>query len=73
MNNILLFKTDIKTKKSLKTVKPVFNNHPYIDNWYVDTEDIDNVLKIYALNNVTENEVIKLVNGIGFYCEVLED
>jgi hypothetical protein len=73
ITKILVFKTDIKTKKKLQVVKPVFNRHPGIAYWSVDREDIDNVLRIEAVENVNEKEIIHLIKTCGFYCEVLTD
>ena len=54
-------------------MKPIFNNHPIISKWSIDTEDIDNVLRIEAEDNLDEDEVKKLVIENGFYCEDLPD
>lgn len=70
---LLLFKTDIKTKKKIKIIAPIFNNHTSIFNWSVDTEDIDNVLRIETNKNLQENDVITLVKTKGFNCEILAD
>ncbi len=73
MTKILVFKTDIKTKKKLQVVKPVFNRHPGIAYWSVDREDIDNVLRIEAAEYLNETEIIQLISTCGLYCEVLND
>lgn len=70
---LVILRTDIKTKKKVKKMKPVFNNHPVISKWSIDTEDIDNVLRIEARDNIDEDEVKKLVIENGFYCEDLPD
>lgn len=70
---LVILRTDIKTKKKVKKMKPVFNNHPVISKWSIDTEDIDNVLRIEAEDNLDEDEVKKLVIENGFYCEDLPD
>jgi hypothetical protein len=70
---VLIFRTDIRTKKKVKSLKPLFNNHSTIANWYIDLEDKDKVLKIEAEGNLQENEVIDLVKEHGFSCEVLTD
>jgi len=71
--NLLIFRTDIKTKKKVKVVKPIFNNHPTIADWSIDTEDIDNVLRIEASGKLKENDIINLIKTCGFHCEVLAD
>ena len=70
--NLLIFRTDIKTKRSVNTIKSIFNKHPTINDWSIDTNDIDNVLRIEASNVVTEKVIINLIEKQGFYCEVLE-
>ena len=71
--NLLIFKTDIKTKKEVKFVRPLFNDHPIITNWSIDIADIDNVLRIEAQDDLNENDIIHLIKTSGFYCEVLPD
>lgn len=70
---LLIFRTDIKTKKKVKSLKPLFKEQATINKWTVDTEDIDNVLRIEAAENLTENDIIYLLNNQGFYCEPLVD
>ncbi|WP_262509407.1 hypothetical protein [Urechidicola croceus] len=41
--------------------------------WTIDQEDIDNVLRIKATDNLNENVVIELIKTKGFYCDVLPD
>lgn len=71
--NLHIFRTDIKTKKKVKSIKPVLDNIPNIQEWSIDLEDTDNVLRVEARNNLTANEVILLIKTYGFYCEELED
>ena len=68
---LLILRTDIKTKKKVKLMKPVFNNHPIISKWSIDTEDIDNVLRIEAEDSLHEDDVKRMVVENGFYCEDL--
>ena len=71
--NLLIFRTDIKTKKKVNVVKPIFNNHPIIKNWSIDTEDIDKVLRIEVAGTLAENDIINLMKTCGFCCEMLTD
>ena len=71
--NILVFRTDIKTKKRVKAVESIFNSNPTITNWFIDTMDIDNVLRIEAPARLNENEIINQVKELGFFCEPLID
>lgn len=70
---LLLFKTNITSQRKIKTVKPLFKNIPAVIDWNIDTEDIDNVLRIEASEQLSEKEVIQLIQTQGFFCEVLED
>ncbi len=70
---LLIFRTDIKTKKKVKIIKPIFDNHALIKSWFVDTEDVDNVLRIETHDGIYESDIIYLLKTCGFYCETLED
>jgi hypothetical protein len=70
---LVILRTDIKTKKKVKKMKAVFNNHPVISKWSIDIEDIDNVLRIEAAGNLHKDDVKRLVTENGFYCEELPD
>jgi hypothetical protein len=68
---LLIFRTDIKTKKKVKSLKPLFNNHSEISDWSIDLEDIDNVLRIEATKVLIEEEIVGLVKNKGFYIKAL--
>ena len=68
---ILIFRTDIKSKKKVKSVKTVLNNHADILKWTIDLDDIDNVLRIEANDDLTEEGVVRLVKPEGFFIEPL--
>ena len=68
---LLILRTDIKTRKKVRKIKSVFNKHPVIIDWSIDLEDIDNVLRIKAYDELTEEDIISLVQKEGFYCEDL--
>ncbi|MEW7278994.1 hypothetical protein ABW636_10400 [Aquimarina sp. 2201CG1-2-11] len=70
---LLIFRTDIKSKKKVKFLKPVFKKYTDILRWSVDLEDIDNVLRIEANTNITEDDIIKIVQLHGFYIKTLPD
>ncbi len=70
--NILIFRTNIRTKQMAEVLSPVFNNHPVINRWCVDTDDIDNVLKVVTNAELSENDIIRLTRSKGFDCEALD-
>jgi hypothetical protein len=70
---LLIFQTDIKSKKKVKTINPILNGHSDILKWSIDLEDIDNVLRIEATENLLEEELIDLVKIKGFHIKPLSD
>lgn len=70
---VLIFKTDIHTKKKVNAIKSLFDNHTTITNWYIDLEDKDRVLKIETACDLQETDIIELVREKGYFCEVLPD
>lgn len=71
--SILIFRTNIETMGMVNRMSWVFNEHPMIHSWFVDIEDIDNVLRIEASNKLLLLEVIQLCQTHGFECEELPD
>ncbi len=70
---LLIFRTDIKSKKKVKYLKPIFKKYTDILRWTVDLEDIDNVLRIEATANITADDIIEMVQMHGFYIQTLPD
>ena len=70
--NVLVFKTDI-SEDQVSELESIFDQHPFIIVWNVDTNDVDRVLRVEVSNNLSEGEVIRLVLPKGFNCEVLND
>lgn len=72
INEILVFKTNIKTDEDKQKVALVLNSLPQINRWTVDCEDCDCVLRIEA-EGMSEEQIIELIQQAGFYCEELKD
>lgn len=68
---ILVLKTNIGDTLAKRLLQPIFDNHPEIQVWTVDTDDVDKVLRIEASDDLSYDEVIRLVMGQNFYCEEL--
>jgi len=68
---LLIFKTNIGTKRQLNALRPLLNNQMTIKRWTVDMEDIDKVLRIEAIEPLEERHIINLIRAKGLYCEVL--
>lgn len=71
--SLLIYRTNIKTKKNLKMVSSFLNTHPFIHNWSIDQDDCDKVLRIEARLGATEPEILQGVRSCGFVCEDLAD
>ncbi|MBD80847.1 MAG: hypothetical protein CL840_18165 [Crocinitomicaceae bacterium] len=69
--NLIILKTNLRDELQVESIQSVLSTHPHISDWSVDTEDIDNVLRIEAKNMLTEEDVIQLIQAHGFSCEVL--
>lgn len=68
---LIILRTNIKSHKKVKTIQPVFDNHAAIKKWTIDLDDVDKVLRIEASENLQENEIMKLIQAQGFFCEEL--
>ncbi|OIQ28704.1 MAG: hypothetical protein BM555_05750 [Crocinitomix sp. MedPE-SWsnd] len=68
---IHVLKTDLKSLQEVKTIAPILDLHPQIISWNVDTQDIDNVLRIEGLLPLDEEEIIPLLRQYGVYSETL--
>jgi hypothetical protein len=68
---IHVLKTDLKSLQEVNSITPILDLHPQIKSWSVDTQDIDNVLRIEGQNNLQENEIIPLLRQYGVYSETL--
>lgn len=69
MNDILLFKTDIRTEGDKRLIAKVMQEYK-IANWTIDQDDIDCVLRIVS-SKLKLHEVINLVVHNGYQCEEL--
>ena len=69
--NVLVFKTDLQTRKRVNAIGSLFDEHPGIQIWSVDVEDVDNVLRIEAEDNLLESDIIRLTQPCVFNCVFL--
>lgn len=68
---ILVLKTNIEDIHSKERLRPILDNHPAIEQWTIDTEDVDKVLRIVAKPELSYKEVIQLLNQESIDCEEL--
>ena len=69
IEHILLFKTDIRTEGDKRYIAKIMEESR-IDQWTVDLQDIDCVLRIVS-PTLKMDEVIELVTKNGYHCEEL--
>lgn len=70
--DILVFKTNIRYKKHIKSLKPHLENIDGITRWNFDLHDEDNILRIEA-SNVVPASIESLLRNVGYHCEELPD
>ena len=66
-DHILLFKTNIKSETDKETICALLDGDEAIQEWSVDTEDEDCVLRVvtFTLNHY---QIINLINTKGYLC-----
>ncbi|NOQ73193.1 MAG: hypothetical protein GQ574_14395 [Crocinitomix sp.] len=69
----LILKTDLDSIQGIDIIRPILNLHPSIIDWNVDTEDIDNVLRIEAQKPISESDIITLLTQYGIAIEPLNN
>jgi hypothetical protein len=70
LNNILVFKTNIKTEADRQAVTALLDSHSCIRKWNVDLHDVDCVLRIVS-PSLTIPETIALITRHGYECSEL--
>lgn len=68
---ILVFKTNICSKKDYEQIKPNLDSISSINNWSIDQDDCDNVLRIVSEVKGKSDYFISCVTSLGFKCERL--
>ncbi|RVU01514.1 hypothetical protein EOD41_05985 [Mucilaginibacter limnophilus] len=66
-NNVLVFKTSILTEADRHNVTCVLDEHESIEQWHVDLDDCDKVLRVVT-NGLSAPYIIELVNQKGYLC-----
>jgi hypothetical protein len=69
----LIFKTDVRSRKKVGGLRSICDVNTDITRWSVDTDDIDNVLRVVTIGNLDEDDIIALMKTQGFACEELPD
>ena len=66
-NHVLVFKTSIATEDDKLNITEVLNADQEIEQWHVDLDDCDKVLRVVSVTLNAFN-VIELVNQKGYLC-----
>ncbi|QHT65229.1 hypothetical protein GXP67_00335 [Rhodocytophaga rosea] len=70
--HILVFKTNIPSKKDAKKLELALQRLKGVCRWNLDLLDIDKVLRIVT-RDLKAQEIIDLVTKCGYFCEELPD
>jgi hypothetical protein len=70
LNTIHIFKTNISAIDSNCPAHFALNNHQNIEQWSVDCEDVDCVLRVVS-ETLKPDEIIKIISDLGFECQEL--
>lgn len=69
-DHIHLFKTNIRTEKDKRRVQFIFNKRAEVQDWNIDQEDEDCVLRVISYT-LERSAIIKLITRKGYFCAEL--
>lgn len=69
-SRILIFRTSVSKKTDIKRISRVFSKYPRINQWNVDFEDWEKVLRIECCG-ISANEIITLLRELNIYAQEL--
>jgi hypothetical protein len=70
IDKIYIFKTNIEQLCTDCKVSKTLNNHSAIQQWSVDTDDVDCVLRVVS-ETLTVETIIDIINNLGHECQEL--
>lgn len=71
LNNILVFATNIQTESEEQKIAVLLNENTSIQQWSIDQEDIDCVLRIVS-DTLSAEQLIEMINNFDFECTELK-
>ncbi len=71
LQNILVFATNIRTEIDKQNISTVLDKNSAIQQWNIDQEDVDCVLRIIS-ETLSEEDIIKIIQSQDFKCTILE-
>ncbi len=69
---IIILRTNIRSKDDFGSVKNNLNNSYHINECTIDLEDRDKVVRVIG-ENIKKEEVVNKISNLGFLCEELPD
>tara|TARA_R110002124_G_scaffold86894_1_gene224174 strand:- start:273 stop:491 length:219 start_codon:yes stop_codon:yes gene_type:complete len=70
---LFILSTNVQNRSGKRFLEPLLNQHPSVNKWSIDLEDIDKVLRIEAKDNAKEGDIIELLKNSGIKCASLPD
>lgn len=70
LDHIHIFRTNISAIDRNCDLSQTLDNHSGIDQWTIDCEDVDCVLRVVSAS-LNPSQIAKLVRGHGYVCEEL--
>lgn len=71
IKQILIFRTNIRTKQERHCVAQALSNHDKIQRWTIDQQDVDCVLRVES-EAIAAEQIISVINQHGFECAELD-
>lgn len=68
---ILVFKTNVRSRRRVNALKPHLENIQGIIKWNVDLQDIDKVLRVECAS-IPAHIIASRLQQAGYYCEELQ-
>jgi len=68
---VLVFKTDVTSKRKISKVRALLTAFPAIQQWNFDLEDCDKVLRIVA-TDLQPRSIESLLHTAGFSCREMD-
>jgi hypothetical protein len=69
---ILVFKTNVENMKHVRKLYSLLKTIQGVLKWNIDTEDVDNILRVEVLS-VAPSKIEMALQNAGYYCKELED
>ncbi len=69
---ILVFKTNVTSKKKASQIGSLLSTVPAIKQWTFDLDDCDKVLRVVVATKLNSGFVELLLKSAGFNCQVLD-